>query len=129
MKPFMQPAELSRFDWLCKWFSILVGIPLILFLLFGCAPTPYWVKMNEPALVTTTVRHATPEALERACAIARRNIKLMGCTVRNFYQGKWIAVIHLHPKAGECEEKHEKAHADGWVHDERDAYILDCGPE
>ncbi len=99
---------------------------ILLLLVSGCTFTPYWQLTEEPFKVVGVIRHTTDTSLRQTCNFHDWKKEIHGCTQRNPYLK--TALIHLGPKVDDCILRHEQAHADGWMHDGRDAYVKDCGP-
>ncbi len=96
--------------------------------LTGCAS--YWVKTG-PALKVEIVQEV--ENIYAYCyrPDLRAGTRVQGCMVP-MYLGFPRAGIFLlrgmSPDDRACVLSHEQAHAEGWRHDDRETYRLDCGP-
>ena len=126
-EPYLEPEQLSPIDRWCKWFSIIVGIPLILFWIFGCAADPYWTVVDPNYRVPVrTYRLPSAEALTRICIHPRREDQ--GCAYRLPDECR----VYLGPTADACIQSHEEnGHCgkDGTGakrHDNRAVFTQDC---
>lgn len=104
---------------------------LVLLLLAGCASEPYWQRTKEPLPVYVVKAVPDETTLRRMCRQTHLSWEqtLNGCTAR--LDGFAVIFYRTNRQPWEvgCTLRHERAHAAGWMHDDRTAFSTDCGPK
>ena len=105
--------------------KLIVGIPLILFWLTGCATEPFWymdIQGYNPPVSTTRLQ--TAQQLSAACSMPRRSDS--ACAIRL----PTVCIVYLGPDANACAESHERnGHCRGYNHVLTYGLTQDCAYE
>ena len=100
---------------------------LIALLLSGCSP--YWVKSREPAIDVSVKYYETEKEIEKAYSKGTGKALKAGEHMYGFAViTSGICFVHV-LRNDACGLRHELAHCQGWEHDDRGAFVKDCGPE
>ena len=120
--------ELGRLDPIDRWcrrFVLFIGLPLLLFLLFGCASEPFWhmdIQGYKPPV--SIHRFETAQQLSTACNMERK--ANAACSIRL----PTVCIVYLGPEANACAESHEKnGHCRGYNHFLTYGLVQDCAYE
>ncbi len=116
--------ELIPWSWLCLAGAlILLGVVN----LAGCADQ-YWVKDKEPAPYVKVIYHANENEVERSYRVDTGKTLRFGEHLYG-YAKRVGSFCFAHAIVGDsCGLRHELKHCEGWDHDDRQAFIKDCGP-